>query len=274
MGGGLGVLKAVNNVHDIIAPVLKGIDATKQREIDGVLIELDGTPNKTKLGGNATASVSAAVLKTGAACLGIPLYQHIGGVNACILPVPCANAFSGSGRYGGGPPGSSTGDKPSYSFPCYGFTSFAEAAYAGWEITREFGNIITDRFAIGSQISGHSGIPPGRVNHDRELWEAMTEAIYKAGYAGRAGIQIDVAAGTYYDEKKDVFTGLFSKKDKRKEELIELYKHMVKSYPVVILEDPLAEEDYEGHGVLVRELGIEIVGDDLFTTNPRRSSGG
>ncbi len=268
--GGLGVLKAVANVHDIIAPALRGMDATRQREIDGVMIELDGTPNKSRLGGNATASVSAAVLRAGAASLGIPLYQHIGGVNACILPVPCAGAFSGSGRYGGGPPGSSTGDKPSYSFPCYGFESFQEASYAGWEISREFHRVLTGRFGIGSQTSGYPGIPPGTVDHDRELWDAMAEAIENAGYKERAGIHIDVAAGTYYDKRKGVFIGLFSKEEKGREELIGLYREMVKSYPVVILEDPLDEEDYEGHAVLAKELGIEIVGDDLFTTSVRR----
>jgi enolase len=267
---GLGVLRAVRNVQEIIAPALKGADATKQRKIDGLLVELDGTPNRAKLGGNATASVSAAVLQAGAASLGIPLYQHIGGVNACLLPVPCAGSFSGCGRYGGGPPGSSTGDKPSHSFPCYGFDSFAEASYAGWEISRQFGRILSERFNAGSRVLGYSGIAPGVVSHDRELWDAMAEAIERAGYASRAGIQIDVAAGTYYDEERGVFTGLFSKEDKTREELIELYREMVKSYPVVILEDPLGEEDYEGHAILARELGIEIVGDDLFTTNPVR----
>jgi enolase len=267
---GLGVLKAVGNVHDIIAPALHGMDATLQREIDGVLIELDGTENKTKLGGNATASISAAALKAGAASLGIPLYQHIGGVNACVLPVPCAGAFSGSGRYGGGPSGATTGDKPSHSFVCYGFDNFSEASYAGWEISQELREVLGRRFDVGSQVSGYSGIPPGVVSHDRELWSAMAEAIEKAGYGGKAGIQIDVAAGTYYDENRDVFTGLFSQGDKTKEELIDLYRDMVSTYPVVILEDPLGEEDYEGHAVLTRELGIEIVGDDLFTTNPRR----
>jgi enolase len=108
------------------------------------------------------------------------------------------------------------------------------------------------------------------VDHDRELWATMTEAIEKAGYRNKIGIQIDVAAGTYYDTKKDIFTGLFSGEEKTKEDLIELYRDIVKSYPVIILEDPLAENDYEGHAILTRELGIEIVGDDLFTTNPKR----
>ncbi len=268
--GGLGVQNAVANVLNIIAPALKGLDATRQREIDGVMIALDGTPNKTKLGGNATAAVSAAALKAGAASLGIPLYQHIGGVNACILPVPCAGAFGGSGRFGGGPPGNSTGDKPSHSFVCYGFDTFSEASYAGWVVSREFRRVLREKIKVGSVESGYGGIAPGMVKHDRELWASMAEAIADAGYEGRVGMQIDVAAGTYYDEKRKIFSGLFSTKEMTKSELIDTYKEMVKTYPVVILEDPLAEEDYEGHALLVRELGIEIVGDDLFTTNPER----
>jgi enolase len=268
--GGLGVMKVASNVEDIIALAIQGMDTTNQRQIDDVLIKLDGTPNKSELGGNATASVSAAVLKAGAASLDIPLYQHIGGVNACVLPVPCVGAFSGCGRYGGGPPGASTGDKPSHSFPCYGFDTFSDAAYAGWSVSREFRRLLTQKFGVGDQSSGYPGIAPGTVSHDRELWSTMAEAIEEAGYKGKVGIQIDVAAGTYYDEKKDVFTGLFSEGDKTKKELIDLYREMVKTYPIVILEDPLHEEDYEGHAVLTRQLGIEIVGDDLFTTNPQR----
>jgi len=267
---GLGTQKAADNINEIIAPALKGMDVTQQRKIDEVMLELDRTSGKSGLGGNATASVSAAVLKAGAASLGVPLYQHIGGANACILPVPCSGGGGGSGRYGGGPPGGSTGDKPSYSFPCYGFESFSEASYAGWKISRECRRILNERYNAGSLVSGYRGIPPGVMKHDRELWEVMTEAIENSGYKGKAGIHIDVAAGTYYDDKKGVFTGLFSRGDKTKEELVALYKDMVKSYPIVILEDPLDEDDFEGHAMLVKELGIEIVGDDLFTTNPRR----
>ena len=268
--GGLGVLRAVGNVHAVIAPALLGMDAARQREVDRTMIELDGTPDRSRLGGNATAAVSAAALKAGAASLGIPLYQHIGGTSACLLPVPCAGGFGGCGRYGGGPPGSSTGDKPSHSFVCYGFDTFSQACYAGWEVSTAFRRILRDSFGVGSESSGYYGIAPGMVDHDRELWSAMAEAIAAAGHEGRVGMQIDVAAGTYYDERRGVFTGLFSREDRTRDELIQAYRDMVKQYPVMILEDPLGEEDYEGHALLTRELGIEIVGDDLFTTNARR----
>ncbi|MCJ7608337.1 phosphopyruvate hydratase [Candidatus Bathyarchaeota archaeon] len=268
---GLGVTKAVDNVNNVIAPALKGMDATRQREIDETIIKLDGTPDKSRLGGNATASVSAAVLKAAANSLGIPLYQHIGGVNACILPVPGAGAYSGSGRYGGGP--GHTGDKPSHEFLCHGFTSFADASYAAWEVSNEFVRIIREKYGLwpsSGQFFSNIGIRRGQIKHDRELWDLMVEAVENAGYRNRVGFQIDVAAGTYYDKKKQRFIGLFSEEEKTMEDLVELYKDMVKSYPFMILEDPMDENDYEAHALLVKELGVEIVGDDLFTTNPQR----
>lgn len=263
--GGLGLRRAVEIVTTGIAPKLIGRDATQQRAIDELMIQLDGTPDRSKLGGNVTASVSAAVLKAGAASLGVPLYQHIGGVNACILPVPDGGAFSGSQRYGGGSPGATTGDKPSHEFVCHGFASFSDATYAAWDVRRVFQQFLKTKFGSSSPPN-----TPDCTQHDRELWEGMTTAIEAAGYRGQVGIQIDVAAGTYYDERKERFVGLFSRQEKTREELIELYKEAVKTYPILILEDPLDEDDFEGHAILAKELGIEIVGDDLFTTNPTR----
>jgi len=127
--GGRGVHRAVQHVTDIIAPAVIGLDASRQHEVDQVIIDLDGTATKANLGGNATGSVSAAVLQAGAASLGIPLYQHIGGVNACTLPVPGVLSILGSRRYGYG---ARSGGKPSYALMCYGFDSFAEASYAAW----------------------------------------------------------------------------------------------------------------------------------------------
>ena len=266
---GKGVLKAVENVNKIIGPALKGMDATRQREIDETMIKLDGTPNKSKLGGNATASVSAAVLKAGADSLGIPLYQHIGGVNACTLPVPGVGAVVGSDRYGGG---ERAGGKPSYSLMAYGFKTYSEASYACWEVSTAFDRLMQERHGLRtlSRAIRHAPIPRGTVKHDRELWDLMTDAIAEAGYSNKIGIQVDVAAGCYYNSKKDVFVGLFSEEDKTKEDLIELYKDMAANYPFVILEDPLDEVDYEGHAILTKEIDIEVVGDDLFTTNVER----
>ncbi len=262
---GRGVQRAVDSVNNIIAPALRGIDATRQIEIDRLMLELDGTPDRSKLGGNTIASVSAAVLKAAANSLEIPLYEHIGGVNACVLPVPGVGLLNGAKRYGGG---ERAGDKPSYEMVCYGFDSFAEASYAAWDAQRAYQKLVAERLNLDSQFVRF--IPIGAIQHDRQMWDLMAEAIASRGYEGRIGLQVDVAAGTYFDNEKGVFVGLFSAEDKTVDELIELYKWMVANYPFVIFEDPLDEDDFEGHARLVREVPIEIVGDDLFTTNPER----
>ena len=263
---GRGVLKAVDHVVSVIGPVIRGMDASRQLAVDEAIIQLDGTPNKTRLGGNATASVSAAVLQAGAAAMGIPLYQHIGGVHACTLPVPGVLTILGSRRYGGG---QRSGGKPSHSMICHGFESFSEASYAAWEVSNEFVRLVRKHLNIDGD-KGRCMIPPGIVRHDRELWDLQVKAIANSGYDGQIGFQVDVAAGTYYDKEKDRFVGLFSVEDKTRDDLIRLYQEMVANYPFVIIEDPLDEEDYEGHAIVTRELGIEIVGDDLFTTNVER----
>ncbi len=261
---GKGVQKAVDNVVDLIAPALIGMDASKQLEIDERMLNLGGPGAKLRLGGNATGAVSAAVLKAGAASLGLPLYQHIGGVNACILPVPGIGALGGSDRYGGG---ERAGGKPSYEMMCYGFDTFADAAYAGWDLSTEWAEVLHRKLGLSRYAVG---IPAGVVKHDREVWDLMVETIARLGYEGKIGIQVDVAAGTYYEKSKDRFVGLFSAEDKTRDDLIALYHDMVRNYPFIILEDPLDEDDYEGHAIVTRELGIQIVGDDLFTTNPQR----
>jgi len=265
---GRGVQKAVDNVDNLIAPALIGMNAAKQLEIDDVILNIRGSDAKGGLGGNATAAVSAAVLKAGAASLGIPLYQHIGGVNACILPVPGELGIVGSDRYGGG---RRSGGKPSYSFMAYGFDSFADASYAVWDISTEWRELLDKKFRIPkSARTSHPIIPTGLIQHDRELWDLMAETVNRLGYEGKVGFQVDVAAETYYEREIDRFVGLFSAEEKTKDDLMRLYQRMVKEYPFIILEDPLREDDYEGHAFLTRELGIQIVGDDLFTTSPER----
>ena len=263
---GLGVRIAVDRIRQTLGPALVGMDATKQLEADDVIIKLDGTPDKSGLGGNVTGSVSAAVLRAGAASLGIPLYQHIGGVNGCVLPVPGVLTVVGSRRYGGG---ERSGGKPSYSVMCYGFDSFADASHAGWQVSNTLSALASERLGIDARW-GYGSMASGTIEHDRELWDLMAEAIARDGYEGKVGIQVDVAAGTYYDPETDRFVGLFSGEDKTREDLLVLYGDMIKSYPFVIIEDPLDEDDYEGHAILTRELGVEIVGDDLFTTNVER----
>lgn len=266
--GGKGVLKAVANVNDVIGPKIKGFDSTNQREIDLIMLALDGTPMKTRLGGNATAAVSAAVLKAGATSLGIPLYQHIGGVNACILPTPDVGIMGGSERYGGS--ATRSGGKPSYEFVAHGFRTFSEASYACYEVKTAFDSLMRKKFKIAPAAQGGTNVGPGFVEHDEELWQVMTQAINDSGNKNKVGIQVDAAATTYYNKEKDVYEGLFSKEPKTKADLIKLYRKMERDYPFLILEDPLHENDYEGHAEVVKALGIQVVGDDLFTTNLER----
>jgi enolase len=266
--GGLGVQKAVVNVKDIIAPALMGMDATRQREVDQRMMELDGTANKARLGANAIGAVSAAVLKAGAASVGLPLYRYIGGANACILPTPGVLAVLGPKRYGGGERG---GEKPTYSFYCYGYPTFFDASHACWQVRKAFRELMLEKkglnaFRIDRLFIDQEGI----FEHDREIWALMKEAIERSGNEGRTGIQVDIAAACYYDRETGLYKGLYSREDKTRDDMIALYRDMVREYPFVILEDPLDEDDYEGHAILTRELGVQIVGDDLFTTNPAR----
>ncbi len=272
--GGKGVMNAVNNVNDIIAPTLIGKDATDQRRIDNLMLQLDGTNNKSRLGGNATASVSGAVLKAGAASLGIPLYQHIGGIKACVLPVPDVPALRGSHRYGGG---QKSGGKPTYTFLCHGFQTFSEAAYAGWDTASTLIRLIRKKFnltATGEAMFSFTNVDAALVDQDTELWDIMLDSIKVAGYEGKIGIQADIAASTYYDQEKQVYSGLFSRVDKTRQDMIDYYKYIISKYPIMILEDPLDENDYAGHAILTRELGINVMGDDLFTTNTERLAHG
>ena len=266
---GWGVQRAVDDVNNIISPALESMDVTKQLEIDEVLINLDTTPDKSKLGVNSIGSVSAAVLKAGAASLGIPLYKHIGGINACTLPVPGVMTVRGSYRYGGG---ERSGGKPTYSIMCYGFNSFREAAYAGWEVFAEYIRILNQKFNLGFTMEHYAKllIDSKIVEHDREFWDIMVEAITNLNYEGKMGIQVDVAASTYFNKANGRYIGLFSAGEKTREGLIEIYKEMKEHYPFVIIEDPLEENDFKGHAYLTKELGIEIVGDDLFGMNIKR----
>jgi enolase len=264
---GKGVTGAVAIVNEVIAPALRGLDSSRQLDIDHALLNLGGPDAKARLGGNATAAVSAAALKAGAASLGQPLYQHIGGVNACIMPVPGVLSVVGNRRYGGLPGNT---NKPSYSFYCYGFGTYSEASYAAWECSYEFTGMMRKRFGLEPAQDGRVYIPAGLVKHERELWDIKMEVVSKLGYEGRVGFQVDMGATTYYDAAKGCYTGLLSAGEKTEEEMGALYDEMVHKYAFVIIEDPLHEDDYEGHAKLTKRLGIQIVGDDLFTTTTQR----
>ncbi len=264
---GKGVQGAVDNVNTVIAPAIIGMDASNQAAVDQAMLNL--MPDaKVKLGGNAVAAVSAAVLKAGAAALDIPLYRHIGGAGAMYMPVPGVMVAVGSSRYGGSV--TPAGDKPTYSIMCYGFSSFSEASYAGWELLEKWKENIRKLFDSAPDSRGSFWIPSGLFKSDEELWELMNKTVIQCGYGGKCGMQVDVATDTYFNENTQKYHGLFSDQPKTVEDLFDVYRKMVNDYNFIVLEDPFNEDDYDNTAKLTAELGIQIVGDDLFTTNPER----
>ena len=270
--GGKGLQRAVDNIHDV-APVLTGTEVRRQREIDNMLIKLDGTPDKSRLGANAMVGVSLAVCKAAAVASGLPLYQYIGGADACIYPMPIFGICL-CGRYRD--PGKTRWLKPSYEIIPYGATGFENAVEMAYEVQRAFTRIIIDRYGMdvyrqaSLQNSYHAFFLVGVVEDDREILDAITEAIVQSKHDGQIGIYYDAAAGCYYEPDIDRYVGIYSSGEKTREQMISLYEAFVANYPLVSLEDPLHEEDMEGHAVVTQETGIEIVGDDLFATNIQR----
>ena len=260
--GGKGVMRAVNAVKEKIAPILIGLDAADQQAVDQAMLDV----GKDILGGNATAAVSAANLKAGANALGIPLYRHIGGQRATTLPVPGVGFFSGKRRYNEGP----KTNKPSHSFLAYDFASFEEASYALWELNQRWNKVVNEKFGLGDSRFGFYDLPNGTIKSDSEVWDLATENIIKCGYEGKVGMQVDVASDSYYDHKTGLYSGLFNAEVRDRDQQIEFLCNMVKNYPFICLEDPLYEDDYEGTAILTKKVDIQIVGDDLFTTNPDR----
>ena len=265
--GGKGVTGAARRVEEAIAPVIIGMDASKQAEVDRAILDI--CPDaKIKLGGNAVAATSAAVLKAGAASLGIPLYRHIGGANAMYLPVPGVAMVAGDERYGGGI--TTPGGKPTMSVMAYGFDTFSDASYACWEVHTRWAEKMKAKFGGLPNIRDFISVPAGIYNSDKEIWEDMLKTISEAGYEGKMGFQMDVATDTYHNKEDGKYYGLFDNTPKTKEQLYDFYMQIIKDYPFVIIEDPFNEDDYDTTAALTKESGIQIVGDDLFTTNPER----
>jgi enolase len=270
--GGRGLRQAVQNILEV-APELVGIEVRRQREVDELLVRLDGSPDKSRLGANAIVGISLAVCKAAAADAGLPLYQYIGGVNACLFPMPIFGICL-CGRYRD--PGRTRWLKPSYEIIPYGAAGFENAVEMAYEMQRQFSRLIVDRYGMdvyrqqSLQNSYHSFYLAGVIEDDREILDAMTEAIVRAGGEGKVGIYYDAAAGCYYEADIDRYVGIYSAGEKTREQMIATYREFVANYPLVSLEDPLHEEDMEGHAMVTADLGIEIVGDDLFTTNIER----
>lgn len=265
--GGKGVQCVADRINTIAAPALIGIDTANQLAADNAILNIGGN-GKEALGGNATAALSAAVLKAGAAALGIPLYRHIGGAGAMYLPVPGVAMVAGDERYGGGI--TTPGGKPTMSVMAFGFHTFSEASYACWEVHTRFAEKMKRKFGGLPNIRDFISVPAGIYSSDKEIWEEMLRTISEAGYEGKMGFQMDVATDTYHNKEDGKYYGLFDKTPKTKEQLYDFYMQIIKDYPFVIIEDPFNEDDYDTTAALTKESGIQIVGDDLFTTNPKR----
>ncbi len=262
--GGKGVLKAVKNVNDVIAPELRGRDAIQQGAIDRFLVELDGTPNKAKLGANATLGVSLAVAKAAAAATGLPLYRYLAGVFACVLPVPMMNILNG------GKHAVDSTDLQEFMVMPVGAPSFAEALRWGAETYHNLKKVLSAK-GYATNVGDEGGFAPS-LGYNAEAIEVILEAIEKAGYKPGEDIYIalDPAASEIYQE------GMYHlKKEGRKltsEEMVAFYEDWVNKYPIISIEDGLAEDDWEAWKLMVERLGhrVQIVGDDLLVTNVKR----
>ncbi len=260
---GKGVLNAVRNVNEIIAPVLKGRDVTKQRELDTLLIELDGTDNKAKLGANALVSVSLAIAKAAAQALQLPFYHYIGDQNTYILPVPILDLIEG------GLLAATELDFQEHQVIPVATNRFSEAIRMGLEVYHELGKILVDKWGKHSLNVGVEGgyTPPG-MKDPREAFDAELQAIEELGYDDIFVLSLDVAATHLYNRKTAKYT--IMKKELSREALMDFYEELVGTYPLQSIEDPFEEEDFEGFAELTRTLNIQIVGDDLFVTNIKR----
>jgi len=267
--GGKGVLKAVENVNEIIAPEVIGMDATNQASLDAALIELDGTENKGKLGANALLGVSLAAAKAAAAYCGLPLYQYIGGVNARVLPVPMMNILNGGSH------AANNVDLQEFMVMPTGAESFADALRTGAEIFHALKKVLSGK-GYSTGVGDEGGFAPD-LKSNEEAVEVILEAIEKAGYKAPDDVQIalDPASSEFYEDGMYVFKKSDGSK-KSSEEMIQFYADWLKKYPIVSIEDGLAEEDWEGWKLMTKELGgkIQIVGDDLFVTNTKRLARG
>ena len=265
--GGKGVLQAVDNINDDIAEELVGWDATEQQAIDMALLELDGTPNKSNLGANAILGTSLAVAKAAAISLELPLYRYIGGVFAHVLPVPMMNILNGGAHTGW-----QSTDAQEFMIMPLGAEAFSEALRWGSEIYQALKKVLKDR-GYTALVGDEGGYAPA-LKANAEAVEIILEAIDKAGYkAGeQIGIALDPAASEFFESETGLYHLRTEGKKLTSEELIDFWKSWVEQYPIVSIEDGLAQDDWEGWKVLVGELGdrIQIVGDDLLVTNPER----
>jgi enolase len=266
---GKGVLKAVAAVNDAIADDLFGWDATDQKAIDMELLALDGTPNKSKFGANAILGVSLAVAKAAAASLGLPLYRYIGGVFAHVLPVPMMNILNGGAHTAW-----QSTDAQEFMVMPLGAPTFAEGLRWGAEIYQALKSVLKEKGYI-TLVGDEGGYAPAlKANSEavEVILEAITKAGFKAGRGEQVAIALDPAASELYDEKTKTYNLRKEGKKLTGLQMVEFWARWVKDYPIVSIEDGLAQDDWESWILMTKELGgkIQIVGDDLLVTNPER----
>ena len=263
---GKGVEKAVANVNDIIAPEVIGFDAADQRGLDRLMIELDGTRNKGKLGANAILGVSLAAAQASAESAGLELFQYIGGPNAHVLPVPMMNILNGGSH------ADSNVDIQEFMIAPIGFDNYSDALRAGVEVYHSLKSVLHDR-GLATGLGDEGGFAPNLESNAAAL-DLIVEAIEKAGYkpGEQVALALDVASSEFYNDGAYEFEG----QKKSAAEMSAYYADLVAKYPLVSIEDPLDENDWEGYKTLTEQIGdkVQIVGDDLFVTNPERLARG
>lgn len=259
---GKGVQTAVKNVNEIISHKLEGMDATRQVEIDNLLIQLDGTKNKEKLGANAILGVSLATAKAAANALGVPLYRYIGGTNAKVLPVPMMNILNG------GKHADNNLDIQEFMIVPVNADSFSDALRTGTEIFHTLRSVLKSK-GYNTNVGDEGGFAPN-LKTNEEAIDLILQAIKDAGYSAGKDVYLalDSAASEFYKEGKYVLRAEGCKK-KTSDEIIALYAEFLNKYPICSIEDGLAEEDWDGWAKLTNQLGkkVQIVGDDIFVTN-------
>lgn len=265
---GKGVLNAVDNVNNIIAPEVIGMDCTYQVDIDTLMIEMDGTPNKSKLGANAILGVSLAVARAAANYLEIPLYQYIGGVNAREIPVPMMNILNG-GKHAD----NNVDIQEFMIIPC-GAPSFAEGLRMGVEVYHALKKVLSSK-GLATAVGDEGGFAPNLPSNEAAI-EVILEAIAEAGYQAGKDIYIglDVAASEIFRDGKYHLES--TQQVLSSQEIVDFYARLVEKYPVISIEDGLAEDDWEGWKLLTDRIGskVQLVGDDLFVTNTERLAQG
>ena len=265
---GKGVLKAVKNVNEIIASKVVGMNAYDQPALDSALIDLDGTENKSKLGANAILGVSMAIARAAAKSLDIPLFKYLGGLNAKVLPVPFMNVING------GKHADNSLDIQEFMIVPAGAPNFREALRYGAEVFHNLKKILHSEGHVTS-VGDEGGFAPN-LSSNEEAVKVLLQAIETAGYAPGKDIYIalDCAASSFYNAESKTYT--FDQAEKKPEELIEYYSKLVENYPIISIEDPFDEEDWEAFSNLTSLIGnkVQIVGDDLYVTNIKRLNKG